>query len=158
MRKEYAVELEDVMNADLFVTSGLMCWQWVMQAVHNKVMIKLTKEQEDMLSDRDEIPIVGVKKKWMPTLRWKEDALILHTIPKVELMNSAKTTALASFAIDFSVAEKFGFVVKTLVGGYKLGPNLQFTLPNITYTDSTEPADPSMRSTYNWNGEHYVGI
>ena len=62
-RKEYAVELEDVMNADLFVTSGLMFWQRVMQAVHNKVMITLTKEQEDMLSDRDEIPIVGVKKK-----------------------------------------------------------------------------------------------
>lgn len=56
-----------------------------MQAVHNKVMIKLTK---DMLSsDRDEIPIVSVKKNWMPTLRWKEDALILHAIPKVELMN-----------------------------------------------------------------------
>ena len=51
------------MNADLFVTSGLMFWHRVMQAVHNKVMIKLTKEQEDMLSDRDEIPIVGVKKK-----------------------------------------------------------------------------------------------
>lgn len=157
-RKEYAVELEDVMNADLFVTSGLMFWQRVMQAVHNKVMIKLTKEQEDMLSDRDEIPIVGVKKKMDANLGLKEDALILHAIHKVELMNSAKTTALASFAIDFSVAEKFGFVVKTLVGGYKLGPNLQFTLPDITYTDSTEPADPSMRSTYNWNGEHYVGI
>ena len=56
------------MNADLFVTSGLMFWKRVMQVVHNKVMIKLTKEQEDMLSDRDEIPIVGVKKKWMPTL------------------------------------------------------------------------------------------
>lgn len=94
----------------------------------------------------------------MPTLRWKEDALILHAIPKVELMNSAKTTALAFFAIDFSVAEKFGFVVKTLAGGYNLGPNLQFPLRDITYTDSTEPADPSMRSTYNWNGEHYVGI
>lgn len=43
----------------------------------------------------------------------------------VELMNSAKTTALASFAIDFSVAEKFGFVVKTLAGGVQLGS--QFT-------------------------------
>ena len=73
-------------------------------------------------------------------------------------MNSAKTTALASFAIDFSVAGKFGFVVKTLAGGYNLGPNLQFPLGDITYTDSTEPAAPSMRSTYNWNGEHYVGI
>ena len=37
------------MNADLFVTSDLMFWQRVMQVVHNKVMIKLTKEQEDML-------------------------------------------------------------------------------------------------------------
>ena len=88
----------------------------------------------------------------------ERSALILHAIPKVELMNSAKTTALASFAIDFSGAEKFGFAVKTLAGGYKLGPNLQFTLPDITYTDSTEPTDPSMRSTYNWNGEHYVGF
>lgn len=64
----------------------------------------------------------------------------------------------SSFAIDFSVAEKFGFAIKTLAGGYNLGPNLQFPLRDITYMDSTEPADPSMRSTYNWNGEHYVGI
>ena len=73
------------------------------------------------------------QKKMDANLGLKEDALILHAIHKVELMNSAKSTALASFAIDFSVAEKFGFVVKTLVGGYKLGPNLQFTLPDITY-------------------------
>ena len=50
-RKEYAVELEDVMNADLFVTSDLMFWQRVMQVVHNKVMIKLTKEEDMLLSD-----------------------------------------------------------------------------------------------------------
>ena len=42
--------------------------QRVMQAVHNKIMIKVTKEQEDALSDdADEIPIVSVKKNWMPT-------------------------------------------------------------------------------------------
>lgn len=87
-----------------------------------------------------------------------ERRCLLHAIPKVELMNSAKTTTPASCAIDFSVAEKFGFVVETLAGGYNLGPNLQFPLRDITYTDSTEPADPLMRSTYNWNGEHYVGI
>lgn len=50
-RKEYAVELEDVMNADLFVTSDLLFWQRVMQVVHNKVMIKLTKEEDMLLSD-----------------------------------------------------------------------------------------------------------
>ena len=32
-RKEYAEVLEDVMNADLFVMSGVMFWQWVMQVV-----------------------------------------------------------------------------------------------------------------------------
>ena len=29
-----------------------------------------------------------------------------------------------------------------LAGRYKLRPNLQFTLPDTTYTDSTEPTDP----------------
>ena len=158
-REEYAEELEDVMCADLFVTSGVLFWQRVMQAVHNKVMIKVAKEKEDALTDdRDEIPIVSIKKNWMPTLSWKGETLILHAIPKVELMNSAKTTALTSFAINYSIAEKFGFVIKTPVGGYKLGPNLQFTLADTTFTDSTEPADPSMLSNYNWNGEHFVGI
>lgn len=132
-RKEYVVELEDVISAELFVTSGVMFWQRVMEAVHKKIMIKVTKEQEDALTDeRNEIPIVSVRKNWMPTLSWKDDALILHAIPKAELMNSAKTRALASFAIDFSLAVKTGFVVKTLAGGYKLGPNLQFTLSDTT--------------------------
>ena len=124
----------DVMSADLFVTSGVLFWQRLMKAVHNKIMIKVTKEQDVLTDDADEISIVSVKKNWMPTLSWKGETLILHAIPKVELMNSAKTTALTSFAIDYSLAEKFGFVVKTPAGGYKLGPNLQFTLPDTTYT------------------------
>ena len=71
-RKEHAVELEDVMSADLFMTSGVLFWQRVMQAVHNKIMIKVTKEQEYALTDdADEIPVVSVKKDWMLTSRWK---------------------------------------------------------------------------------------
>lgn len=31
-----------------------------------------------------------------------------------------------------------------LAGRYKLRPNLQFTLPDTTYTDSTKPTDPSI--------------
>ena len=68
-QKEYVTELEDVMSADLFVTSGVLVWQRVMQAAHNKIMIKVTKEQEDVLrDDGDELPIVNIKKNWMPTL------------------------------------------------------------------------------------------
>ena len=62
-RKEYVVELEDVISAELFVTSGVMFWPRVMQAVHKKIMIQVTKEQEDTLTDeRNEIPIVSVRK------------------------------------------------------------------------------------------------
>ena len=157
-RNEYTVELEDVMSADLFVPSGVLFWQRVMKAVHNKILIKETKEQDVLTDDADEIPIVSVKKNWMPTLSWKGETLIFHAIPKVELMNSPTTTALTSFAIDYSLTEKFGFVVKTPAGGCKLGPNLQFTLPDTIYTDSTEPLHSSTQSTYNWNGDHYVGI
>ena len=85
----------------------------------------------------------------------------MPAIPKAELMNSTKTVAMTQFAIDYSLTEKCGSIIQTSAGGgrgYKLGPNLQFTLPVTTYTISTEPADASMRATYNWNGEHYVGI
>ena len=47
------------------------------------------------------------------------------------------------------------------VNGYKLGPNLQFTLPSVTYDDQTPPppaTDSSKRTDMNWNGEHSPGI
>ena len=44
------------------------------------------------------------------------------------------------------------------MNGYKLGPNLQFTLPSVTYDNQTPPNDPSNRRDMNWNGEHSSGI
>ena len=115
--------------------------------------------------ERDERPHVTVKKNWMPTMTCKEDALILHAVSERELLNFSHTKAMTTFAIDLAVAEKFGLIEPpqgrqgSVVGpqgvnGYKLGPNLQFTLPSVTYDNQTTPTDSSNRRDMNWNGEH----
>ena len=84
----------------------------------------------------------------------------LHAVPEREL---------TTFAIDLAVAEKFGLIEPpqrrqgSVVGpqgvnGYKLGPNLQFTLPSVTYDNQTPHTCSSNRSVMNWNGGHYAGI
>ena len=86
----------------------------------------------------------------MPTMTWEEDALILHVVPERELLNFSKIKALTTSSNNLAVAEKFGLIEPPQgrkgsvmgpqgVNGYKLGPNLQFTLPCMTYDDQTPP-------------------
>ena len=130
-----------------------------MQEVPNTIMVKLMYEQDYAKTfDGNERPLVSVKKNWMPTMTWKEDALILHAVPMGELMNGNKTKALTTCSIDVGVTEKFGLIKQPQGAvGYVMGPNLQFTLPSVTYDDKTHPTDPSNRSDMYWNGEHYAG-
>ena len=149
--KEYHVKLEEIMSSKQPVTSGSLFWKRVMQEVHNKSMQQLMFEQKYAWThERYERPHVTVKKNCMPTMTWKEDALILHAVPEEELLNFSKTKALTTFSIDLGVAEKFGLIELpqgrkgSVVGpqgvnGYKLGPNLQFTLPSVTYDNQTPP-------------------
>ena len=128
--KEYHVKLEEIMSSKQPVTLGNLFWQRVMQAVYNKSMQQLMVEQKNAWTTmRDERPLVTLKKNWMPTMTWKDDALILHAVSERELLNLNQTKALTSFSLDLGVAEKFGFIEpKKGVVGYVLGPNLQFTL------------------------------
>ena len=155
--KEYVVELEDIMSAKHPVTSGSEFWKRVMQEVHNKSMQQLMVEQKNAwITMRDERPLVTLKKHWMSTMTWKDDTLILHAVFELELLNRNQTKATTSFSLDLGVAEKFGFVEpKKGVVGYVLGPNLQFTLPSVTFDDQTPPKDPSNRRDMNWEGEHF---
>ena len=150
------------MNADQPVTPGSLFWKRVMQEVHNKSMHNVMEEQNQrMIKEPDERPIVSVKRTWMPRLTWKDDALTIHAIPKSDLLKADKTTNTAEIAINLDIAVKFESVVKTSSERsfwYVLGPNLQFTLPTVTYDSKTQPDDPDNRSQYNWNGEHHVGI
>ena len=93
----------------------------------------------------------------------------MHAVPEEQLLNFSKTKALTTFSIDLGVTEKFGLIELpqgrkgSVVGpqgvnGYKLGPNLQFTLPSVTYDNQTPLNGPSIQRDMNWNGEHYAGI
>ena len=157
--KEYTVELEDIMSAQLSVTSGNEFWRRVMQEVHNMTMQKLMYEKDYAETyDGDDKPIVSLKKNWMPMMSWKDNALILHAVPEGELFNNTKTRATSAFSLDLGVAETFGFVEKPKGWAeHKLGPNLQFTYPTVTYDSRTSPSGASYRTPFNWNGEHYIG-
>ena len=157
--KDYGVELEDIMSSKQSVTTGSEFWKCVMQEVHNKVMQSLMNEEDAALSFHgDEYPIVSVKKNWMPRMTWKDDVLVLHAVPKGDVLKSDKITTTTTFMIDLGIAERFGFIQQLQgVTGHVLGPNLQFTCPTVTYTDQTLPSGSSFRSQYNWSGEHFVG-
>ena len=157
--KEYTVELEEIMSARHYVTSGNEFWQRVMQEVYNTSMRKLIYEKDYAETyDGDDKPIVSLKKNWMPMMSWKNNALILHAVPKTEMLDSTKTRATSTFSLDLGVAETFGFVYEPQgVLGHVLGPNLQFYCPTLTYTDQSTPVGSRFRTSLNWNGEHYIG-
>ena len=157
--KEYHVELEEIMSTKHPVTSGSLFWQRAMQEVHNTTMEKLMYEQDYAKTfDADERPLLSVKKNWMPMMTWKDNALILHAVPKGELLNGNKTKATSAFSLDLGVAEKFGFIEQPQgVVGHMLDPNLQFTCPTVTYDGQTPPKDPSNRTDYYWEGARYAG-
>ena len=160
LTKEYHVELEEIMSAKQSVTSGNLFWQRVMQAVYNKSMQQLMVEQKNAWTTmRDERPWVTLKKNWMPMMTWKDDALILQAVSERDLFNGNKSKATSTFSLDLGVAETFGFVEpKKGVTGYVLGPNLQFTLPSVTFDSSTKPTDIRNRSDYFWEGEQFSGM
>ena len=160
--KDHGVELEDIMSAKQSVTTGNEFWKRVMQEVHNKAMQSLMNEQDSALTFHgDEYPLVSVKKDWMPMMTWKGDALVLHAVPKGDLLNANKRKVTSAISLDMRIAERFGFIEQLEgVVGHVLGPNLQFTCPTVTYTNQTKPDStiPSARAEFNWNGEHYTGV
>ena len=158
------VELEEVMNADQIVSTGAMFWQRVMQEVHNKIMAMMMTQQHNLLvNNRDDKPVLFVKKNAMPRLTWKDNALVLHGIPKQDLMNN-RQAMMTEFFINLDIALKFGLVRrKTGKTGYGtrdfvLGPNLQYTLPPNTYDETTDPVGSNVRQYYNWEGDNYEGV
>ena len=154
------MELEDIMSAKHPVTSGSLFWKRTIQEVHNKTMRALIHEEDSAKTfDADERPLVSVKKNWMPMMTWKDDALVLHAVPKGDLMNGNKTKVTSAFSLDLGVAERFGFIEEPQgVVGYVLGPNLQFTCPTVTFDSQTPPKNPTNRTDYYCEGAHYAGV
>ena len=148
------LELEEVMNASQIVATGSQFWKRVMQEVHNKIMVELMRKQFEMLvANRDERPIVSVKKIAMPQLIWKEESLVIQAVPKKDLLNERQMN-MVEFYINLDIALKFGLLLKksgsgTGTSAYRLGPNLQYTCPSETYDSSTLPSGSQFRQYYN---------
>ena len=157
------IELEEVMNANPIVATGSQFWKRVMQEVHDKIMTELMRKQFEMLvANRDDRPVVSVKKIGMPQLSWKEESLVIQAVPKKDLLNMAQIT-MVEFYINLDIALKFGLLLKksgsgTGTSAYRLGPNLQYTCPSETYDEVTQPVGSRYRTYYNWEGEQYMGV
>ncbi|CAH3179130.1 unnamed protein product, partial [Porites lobata] len=132
-KKDYGVELEEIMSAKQSVTTGSEFWKRVMQAVHNKIMQALINQQSAAMSHHsDQFPVVSVKKNWMPMMSWKGDALVLHAVGKEDLMNANKSKVTSAFMMDLEIAK--------------------------SQTPPDHSSYPSVRADLNWNGEHYAGM
>ena len=118
-------------------------------------MDTLMKTEVAMLvSNRDERPIISVKKTAMPRMTWKDDSLVLHAITKKHLLN-VNQVAMVEFYINLDIALKFGLLLKksgksgTSTSAYTIGPNLQYTMPSETYDETTLPSGSQFRQFYN---------
>ena len=158
---DVVIELENIMNANQVVATGSMFWKRVMQEVHNKIMTIVAEKQKQLLvSRRDERPVVSVKKNAMPQLTWKDDTLVIHALERKDAWNT-NNVAMTKFHINLDLALKFGLVVEKIgqnTTTYVIGPNLQYTLPKVTYNRHTMPTGDPFRTYYNWEGEQYVGV
>ena len=156
-----ALELEEIMNANQGVTTGSMFWKRAMQEVHNKIMHNVMNEQmQRLVLEPDERPIVSAKQNAMPRLIWKKGALVIKALPQMDLIKADKK-AITDLFINLDIALKFGLVVEKTSQNrtwYELGPNMQYTLPVVTYDSTTQPAGNSFRTAYNWEGKQYTGI
>ena len=158
------LELEEVMNAIQIVATGTQFWNRVMQETQNKIMVELLRKQNEMLvNNRDEKPIVFVKKHAMPRMSWKEGSLVIQAVPKKDLLNQNQIN-MVECHINLDIALKFGLLRRKTgktgnnTSDFVLGPNLQYSLPSNTYDQTTDPTGSEFRKYYNWEGENYEGV
>ena len=158
------IELEEVMNASQIVATGRQFWNRVKQEVQNKIMTEAMRKQWELqVANRDDKPIVFVKKHAIPQLSWKEESLVIEAIRKKDLLNMAQST-MVEFYINLDIALKFALLRRKTgktgnnTSDFVLGPNLQYSLPTNTYDETTQPVGSRFRTYYNWEGENYEGV
>ena len=97
----------------------------------------------------------------MPRLSWKRGALVFQALSAKDFLKADKS-AITDLYINLVIALKFGLVVEKTgqnnTTTYEIGPNLQYTLPTSSYGSKTKPTGSQFRSSYNWEGEQYMGL
>ena len=120
----------------------------------------MNEQMQRLVLEPDEKPIVSAKQNALPRLTWKKGAMVINAIPEADLIKADKS-AITDIFISLAIALKFGLVVEKTSQNrtwYELGPNMQYTLPAVTYDSTTQPAGNSFPTAYNWEGKQYTGV
>ena len=138
------LRIEDVMDADYPITSGVEFWKNVETRVQQTVENKLyTLEAAHPSNTRVVVPI-----KWTPTFTWDNDDLVMPNVAR----DVVATASFSWFGIKVAIAVSFGFIKwDASTNTYVLGPN---AIPIYqTYTERGDNILTSLPNVYNVDGK-----
>ena len=157
--REKKLSLNEVMGSHYPVTTGTQLWRNIITRIDQTIMQDINASSASLKAAKNKSATVSLKKEWKPTFEWQRDNLVLKAVKYQDVFaldSSAKVKPLSKLQVLTDFARKFGLVVKNKDATYSLGPNLEFTLPQTTYTMNTDPKRTNQR--YQWLGDHYAGV
>ena len=136
------------MGKDLPVTSGVQLWHNIVSHIEQTMMEDVTASSVAWKTAKNNAGTLSLKTTWKPTFEWEQDTLILKSVPQQDVFArdvSYRVQPLSTFAIQLEFAQQFGLIIKDKNNKYHLGPNLEYELPQVTYSSTTIPAKTNDR-------------
>ena len=127
------------------VTSSIQLWQNIITHMEQTMMEDLNASSAAWKTTKNNVATISLKSTWKPTFEWKEDTLVLKGVPHQDVSArdaQLKVQPLSSGSIHVDFAEKFGLLFKDKNNQYQLGPNLDYVLPKVTYSEQPPPPPP----------------
>ena len=159
MYREKKVLVNQVMGNHYPVTTGTQLWQNIITRIEQTMMQDVHVSSAALKAAKNKTATVSLKQEWKPSFEWQGDNLVLKAVDEKDVFaldSRAKVKPLSKLLLLTDFARKFGLITKNKDDTYSLGPNLEFTLPQATYTLTTEPKQTNQR--YQWLGQHFVGV
>lgn len=107
-------------------------------------------------SAKDTDATISLKTNWKRTFQREQDDLILKAVPEKDVYARDafyRVQPLSTFPIQLEFAQQFGLIQKDKNDKNHLGPNLEYELPQVTYSSTTVPTKTNDR--YHWLVDHY---
>ena len=157
--KDKAVTLKAVMGTMYPVISVIQLWHNIVTHMEQTMMEDVNTSSAAWKTAKNNVATISLKSTWKLTFEWNENILVLKAVPHehVYARNAQyNVQPLSSVGIHVDLAGKFGLLFKDKKNQYQLGPNLEYVLPKVTYSDRTPLTRSNQR--FQWFGEHFVGI
>lgn len=112
------------------------------------MMTDVTTTSHAWESAKDNDATISLKTNWKRTFQWKQDNLILKAVPEKDVYERDafyRVQPLSTFPIQLEFAQQFGLIQKDKNDKYHLRPNLEYELPQVTYSSTTVPTKTNDR-------------